>query len=96
MSRCQKTLAALSLFSEAMRRAGQQTDQSYKLETADYFEKLCERLQEAGGQEQAVILDEIARTGKVADLGLSPEELALYKKLYSAAEGDLDGLKRAH
>lgn len=95
MSRCQKTLAALSLFSEAMRRAGQQPDQSYKLETADYFEKLCERLQEAGGQEQAVILDEIARTGRVADLGLSSAELVLYKKLYSAAENDLERIRRA-
>ena len=96
MSRCQKTLAALALFSEAMRRAGQQPDQSYKLETAQYFAELRARLEKASAQEQTAILDEIARTGKVADLGLSPEELALYKKLYSAAEGDLDGLKRAH
>jgi len=95
MSRCQQTLAALVLFSEALRRSGQQPDQSYKLETADYFEKLRERLQAAGGQEQAVILDEVTRTGKVADLGLSSAELALYKKLYSAAENDLERIRRA-
>lgn len=96
MSACAQTLSALSRFAEVLRRVGHQPEQSFKLETARYFEELYTRLEKANRQEQFAVLDEIARTGKITELGLSAEELDLYMKLYNAAESDLKGLKREH
>lgn len=84
-------LAALDKFIDALRQSGQQPDQAYKLETADYFNGLRTRLSVGNNQERMAILDEIARTGKVTDIGLTTMELDLYEKLYKTVDNDVNG-----
>lgn len=83
-------LAALDKFIDALRQSGQQPDHAYKLETADYFDGLRTRLSTSNNQERMTILDEITRTGKVTDIGLTTVELDLYKKLYKIVDNDVN------
>lgn len=85
-------LAALNTFIGVLRQSGQQPDQSYKLETAGYFDGLRTRFHIGDNQERISVLDEITRTGKVTDLGLTADELDAYKKVYSAVENAISGV----
>ena len=83
--------AALDEFISMLRHSGQQADQSYKLKTVDYFAGLRARLLAGDDRERAAVLDEISRSGKVAEIGLTPEELGAYIRMYDIAE---DAMKK--